>query len=142
MGISHLKRRLGRTFVAIRRGESKVLGYYTLASSAVAFRSLPADAAKRLPRHPVPVVLLARLAVDTTLQGQGLGRHLLVDAMHRSLALADQLGVYAIEVDAVDDEAGRFYDKYGFVALVDDPRHLYLPLATVQQVFAPARRGG
>ena len=63
------KRRLGRTYVAVRQGEKRVAGYYTLASGAIAFENVPAKPAKKLPRHPVPVVLLARLAVDTRHHG-------------------------------------------------------------------------
>ena len=65
------KRDLGRTFVAVVPGDTKVCGYYTLASGGIAFQNLPAAAAKKLPRHPVPVVILARLAVDLGAQGKG-----------------------------------------------------------------------
>jgi GNAT superfamily N-acetyltransferase len=133
------RRRLGRTFVAVRAGERKVLGYYTLASGAVSFDSLPSRAKKKLPSHPVPVVLLARLAVDREIQGLGVGQFLLVDAMKRCVDIGERLGVHAIEVDAIDEGARRFYEKYGFVSLVDDRRHLFLPLATVQDGFARHR---
>lgn len=126
------KRRLGRTYVAIRSGEKQVLGYYTLASSAVAFQSLPAQASKKLPRHPVPVILLARLAVDQSVQGQDLGAWLLEDALRRCLGLSGQLGAHAVEVEAIDEQARAFYEKYGFVALADAPHHLYLPVATIE----------
>lgn len=129
------KRRLGRTYVAVRPHETRVAGYYTLASSAVAFETVPATAAKKLPRHPVPVVLLGRLAVDETWRGTGLGRRLLVDALERCLGLSERLGIHAIEVDAIDEAAKRFYEKYGFVSLGDNERHLYLPIATVQKAF-------
>lgn len=118
------KRRLGKTFVAVPPGEKRVIGYYTLASGAVAFERMPADASRKLPRHPVPVVLLARLAVDQTAQGQGLGEGLLVDALQRTLNLSAELGVHAVEVDALDDTAAAFYRKYGFVPLLDEPLHL------------------
>jgi GNAT superfamily N-acetyltransferase len=129
------KRRLGRTYVAVRPDEKRVLGYYTLASGAVAFENLPEGAGKKLPRHPVPVILLARLAVDQTVHGQGLGGALLADALRRCLALAGQLGVHAVEVDAIDEQAKAFYEKHGFVALQDDPLHLYLPITTVAEAF-------
>jgi GNAT superfamily N-acetyltransferase len=129
------KRRLGRTYVAVRPGEKQVLGYYTLAAGAVSFENLPEKATKKLPRHPVPVIMLARLAVDESVQGQGLGGFLLEDALRRCLALEEQLGVHAIEVDAIDEQAKAFYEKYGFVALLDDPLHLYLPMATVEDAF-------
>jgi GNAT superfamily N-acetyltransferase len=129
------KRRLGRTYVVVRPGEKRVLGYYTLASGAVSFANLPEQATKKLPRHPVPAILLARLALDQSVQGQGLGGFLLADALRRCLALAEQLGVHAVEVDAIDDQAKAFYEKYGFVALQDNPLHLYLPMATIEDAF-------
>ncbi|VTS04812.1 GNAT family N-acetyltransferase [Tuwongella immobilis] len=130
------KRRLGKTFVAVPPGEKRVIGYYTLAAGAVAFERMPVDATRKLPKHPVPVVLLARLAVDQTAQGQRLGEGLLLDALQRTLDLSADLGVHAVEVDAIDDTAAAFYRKYGFVPLLDEPLHLYLPLTTVEQVLA------
>lgn len=129
------KRNLGRTYVALRPGESRVIGYYTLASGAISFRDLPPDAARTLPKHPVPVVLLARLAVDRSARGERLGEALLMDALSRCLGLADPVGIHAAEVDAIDEEAKSFYLKYGFVPLLDDPHHLYLPIATIQSAF-------
>jgi GNAT superfamily N-acetyltransferase len=129
------KRNLGRTYVALEPGGSRVVGYYTLASGYVAFRNLPADAAKKLPRHPVPVALLARLAVDQSAQGRGLGAALLMDALGRCLELSEKLALHAIEVDAIDQRAAAFYAKYGFVPLLNRPLHLYLPIATVEQAF-------
>jgi GNAT superfamily N-acetyltransferase len=131
------KRRLGRTYVVVRPGEKRVLGYYTLASGAVSFENLPQQAAKRLPRHHVPVILLARLAVDQSAQGQGLGGFLLGDALRRCLSLAGQLGVHAVEVDAIDDHARAFYERYGFSPLRDNPLHLYLPMTTIEEAFGP-----
>jgi GNAT superfamily N-acetyltransferase len=135
------KRRLGRIQVAVRPGEKRVLGYYTLASGAVAFEHLPAKGAKKLPRYPVPVILLARLAVAQSVQGQGLGGFLLADALKRCLSLADQLGVHAVEVDAIDKPARAFYERHGFVALLDDPLHLYLPMATIEEAFGESASG-
>jgi GNAT superfamily N-acetyltransferase len=129
------KRNLGRTYVAARTGEKVVLGYYTLASGSVAFQHLPEGSARRLPKHPVPVVLLARLAVDQSVQGQGLGEALLLDALHRCLDLGDKLGIHAVEVDAIDPQARAFYEKYGFVPLRDHTLHLFLPLATIRGVL-------
>jgi GNAT superfamily N-acetyltransferase len=131
------KRNLGRTYVAVRPGERQVIGDYTLASGAIAFQNLPASAAKKLPKHPVPVVLLARLAVDQSAQGQGLGEVLLIDALDRCLGRADKVGVHAVEVDAIDQPAGAFYEKYGFVALPDSQLHLFLPLSTIRDSMKP-----
>ncbi len=129
------KRRLGKTFVAVLQGEQRVRGYYTLAAGAVAFEHLPTVASTKLPKHPIPVILLARLAVDLSAQGQGLGEKLLLDALQRSLDLSDSLGAHAVEVNALDDSAIAFYVKYGFSPLLDNPRHLYLPLATIDRVL-------
>lgn len=129
------KRDLGRTFVAVGEGQTRIGGYYTLASSSVIFEHLPEAAARTLPKHPVPVVLIARLAIDAPMQGQKLGEKLLIDALSRCLDLAEQLGVHAVEVDAIDDQARSFYLKYGFVSLRDDPRHLFLPVATIRDAL-------
>jgi GNAT superfamily N-acetyltransferase len=134
------RRRLGRTYVLVRPGEKRVLGYYALASGALPFASLPEKATKKLPQHPVPTILLARLAVDQSVQGQGAGGFLLRDALRRCLSLGDQVGVHAVEVDAIDDEAKAFYEKYGFLTLQDDPLHLFLPLTTIEKTV-PADEG-
>jgi GNAT superfamily N-acetyltransferase len=127
------KRRLGRTYVALFPGAMRVAGYYTLAASAVAVANLPTKATKRLPKHPVPVILLGRLAVDQKARGQGLGKALLNDALRRSLGLSEQLGLHAIEVLAIDADAREFYSKYGFVAFVDNNLRLFLPIRTIEQ---------
>lgn len=129
------KRNLGRTYVAVKEGERKVQGYYTLASSAVPIANVPPRAARKLPRHPVPVALLARLAVDRAAQGQGLGATLLRDALRRCLELSATLGIFAVEVHALDEEARGFYQKYGFLALLDEPRHLFLVIKTIEEAF-------
>jgi GNAT superfamily N-acetyltransferase len=129
------KRNLGRTYVAVRPGEKRVAGYYTLASGAIAFQNLPATVARKLPNHPVPVILLARLAVDRQAQGQGLGEALLLDALGRCLGLADTIGVHAVEVDAIDRQAREFYEKYGFAPLPDGDLHLFLPIATFRNAM-------
>ena len=130
------KRRLGKTFVAVPKDAKNVLGYYTLAAGAISFEHLPTDASQKLPKHPVPVVLLARLAVDQSSQGMKLGEGLLLDALQRSLDHSAGLGVHAVEVDAIDDSAAKFYRKYGFTPLLDNPLHLYLPIATVEKLLA------
>ena len=131
------KRNLGRTYVAVVPGETRVSGYYTLASGAIAFQHLPEGSARKLPRHPVPSILLARLAVDQRQQGKGLGERLLFDALHRGLGLADTLGIHAVEVEAIDPPAGAFYEKYGFLPLLDHPSHLFLPVATIRDALRP-----
>jgi ribosomal protein S18 acetylase RimI-like enzyme len=92
--------------------------------------SLPQELIQKLPKHPVPVARMGRLAVDRIAQGRGLGKFLLVDAMKRVQNAAASIGVYALLVDAKDDTAKAFYKKYGFVELVDLPLSLFLPVAS------------
>jgi GNAT superfamily N-acetyltransferase len=131
------RRDLGRTYVAVEEGDPRVRGYYTPASGAIDVGSLPAKLARRLPRHPLPVVLLARLAVDQTVQGRGLGGVLLRDALTRSLDLSEDLGIHAVVVDALDADALAFYERFGFSALTDDPMRLFLPVSTIRAAAQP-----
>jgi GNAT superfamily N-acetyltransferase len=121
---------LGRTFVAVRPGESAIVGYYTLATGAVNFENVP----EKLPRYPVPVAHIGRLAVDNRAKGQGLGAFLLMDALRRIVQVADQIGIYAVEVYALNEGAKNFYLKYGFKPLSDDPLHLYLSIKTIRKL--------
>jgi GNAT superfamily N-acetyltransferase len=131
------KRNLGRTYVALQAGDRRVLGYYTLASGGIAAESLPGNQAKKLPRHEVPVVLLARLAVAQSVHGKGLGGFLLRDALTRSLGLSAKLGIHAVVVDALDAGAKTFYVRFGFMPLIDDEMRLFLPLSTIRSSAKP-----
>lgn len=128
------RRDLSRTFVATRPAAAIVLGYYAISTHRVVHDVLPATEAKGLPRLDVPVVLIGRLAVDRSAQGQGLGALLLVDALRRSLQISEQVGIRAVEVDALDDAARNFYLKLGFRSLLDDPRHLFLPMHEIRKL--------
>lgn len=131
------KRNLGKTFVALRTGESEIVGYFTLSASKIEFARLPNEVTRKLPKHPIPVVLLARLAVDQALQGRGLGEMLLVDALKRSAALSKSLGVFAVEVLAIDERAISFYSKYGFLSLLEDPYNMFLPIRKIEDAMKP-----
>jgi len=126
----HDRKGLGRTYVTVEQGSTAVKGYYTIASGAVSFQVVP----ENLPRHPIPVVLLARLAVDRTARGRGLGAMLLLHALKRAQDISEQLGVHAVAVDALDDSARAFYLKYGFSELLDDRLHLFLPIKKIRQL--------
>jgi hypothetical protein len=99
----HREQNISSTFVAVPRGGSRVVGYNTLAKRLIEFDDMPAALVKRLPRHPVPAILLGRFAVDMSQQGRGLGSLLLVDALRTSVAIADLLGVFAVILDAKND---------------------------------------
>jgi GNAT superfamily N-acetyltransferase len=125
------KRRLGKTFVVAEPDETNIVAYYTLAASAITFEHVPVEISKKLPKHPVPVILLARLAIDQSVQGQRLGEYLLLDALFRCHELSGKLGVHAVEVEALDESARQFYEKYGFTPLLDNPLHLFLPVKSI-----------
>lgn len=128
-----VRRDIARVFVAIAAGSS-VLGYYSLSAASYRRDHLPAEHAKRLPRYPVPVALLGRLAVDESARGQGLGAHLLMDAIERVRLASETLAVHAIIVDALDHGAVAFYRKFGFIAFFEDDRRLFLPMSTIQRL--------
>jgi GNAT superfamily N-acetyltransferase len=121
---------LGRIFVAVLPKGSKIYGYYTIAGGTIRFDTVT----DKLPRYPIPVVLLGRLAVDQETKGQGLGEFLLFDALRRASRLADELGIYAVEVYALNEQARNFYKKYEFIELSDDPFHLHLPMKTIREL--------
>ena len=124
-----VRRRFARVFVCTTSDADAVLGFYTLSALAVDLASLPADLSRKLPRHPVPCALIGRLAVDRSAQGRGLGRLLLADALKRVVAAGETVAMYALIVDAANDGAKRFYERFGFAPLTDHPLRLFLPLA-------------
>jgi predicted GNAT family N-acyltransferase len=126
----HERKGLGRTYVAVEDHEARVLGYYTISSSAVAFDTVPDN----LPRQPVPVALIGRLAVDHGAGGRGLGETLLLHALRSVQRAADIVGIYAVVVDALNQDAKTFYLKYGFNELADDHLHLCLPMKVVRRL--------
>lgn len=128
------RRDLSRTFVATRPDDMIVRGYYALSTHRVVYDALPTVEAKTLPRLDVPVVLIGRLAVDRSVQGRGLGAMLLIDALRRAVQLSANVGIRAVEVDALNEAARGFYTKFGFRPLLDDPRHLFLPLHEIRQL--------
>jgi len=136
------KRDLSRTYVAVRPGENRVCGYYAISNHRVSYEALPQEQAHGLPRIDIPVILLGRLAVDRTVQGRRLGEFLLVDALRRSAYLAEQIGIRAVEVDAIDETAREFYLKYGFVPLRDDRHHLFLPMQVIRKLKLPPLESG
>lgn len=115
-----------RTFV-VTDESGQVLAYYALAAGAVSHQESPGTIRRNMP-DPVPVMVLARLAVDQRLQGQQVGGALLKDALHRAISVAQNIGVRAMLVHALNDRARQFYAYYGFVPSPANPMTLMLPL--------------
>lgn len=115
-----------RTYVTCETGGNLVRGYHSLAASSIEFAKAPKKVRKQLGRYPIPVVLLARLAVDQRFQGMGVGASLLIDALRRARAAAQVIGARAVLVDALDDEARAFYERYDFEPSPTNPYQLLL----------------
>lgn len=117
-------KRQGRTYVW--RGEDHVVAaYFTLAPHVIERAELPAKIA-RGNLNEIPALLLARLALDLRYRGQGLGAELLIDALSRAVAASNQVGGRFIVVDALDEDAGRFYEHYGFVRRSEGTLYRYV----------------
>lgn len=112
-----------QTYVGL--SDDALIGFYTLVVGEVRYDDAPERLTKGLARHPVPIMLLARLAVDTRWQGKGVGAGLLRDAILRTLQAADIAGIRAFAVHAKDDQARAFYRHFGFVESPTDPLHLF-----------------
>ncbi|HEX9481126.1 MAG TPA: GNAT family N-acetyltransferase [Solirubrobacteraceae bacterium] len=126
------RRDAARTFVVVAT-EQRVFGYYALLAGQLDHHEAPAETSKGLCRHfPIPVAILARLAVEASQQGRGIGAALLNDALVRVVRAAEQVAVRAVVVHAVDENAARFYERFGFRALGLTPRTLMTPLVTLR----------
>lgn len=113
-----------RTYVIVDSDQDRVVGYHALTAASVERHATTARVVKGMPRYPVPVVLLARLAVDTSVTGRGVGAWLLRDAMIRTLAASETIGVRAMLVHAVEENPGEFYIRHGLQPSGTDPLHL------------------
>jgi len=123
-----------RTFVACR--DNAVVGYYSLSAGSVIKREeVPPRVTKGLARHPIPIVLLARLAVNKDDWGSGIGKGLLLDALLRIAEASDTIGVRAVLVEAKDDKATAFYEHFGFEPSPVDKYHLYLLIKDIKKTF-------
>lgn len=118
-----------------------VCGFYTLSMASVHADAIRAALKARLPRYPLPVALIGRLAVDERARGRGYGEALLVDALTRVVGASESVGCVGVIVDAKDDGAERFYARYGFVTVEAEtwPRRMLLALATAKAASAGAR---
>ncbi len=124
----------GQTYVGLV-GDA-VIGYHTLAVGHLKQEDAPERLTRGLARHPVPIMLLARLAVDRRWHGQGVGKALMKDAMQRTLQAAGIAGIRAFAVHAKDEEVRSFYQKFDFIPSPTDPMHLFVLLKDVRRIIS------
>jgi predicted N-acetyltransferase YhbS len=130
------RRDTARTFVVCRPRETDVVGYYTLVASQVEQSEATSEVQRGASKHfPIPVCLIARLAVDRAEQSVGLGRSLLLDALRRAERASRSVAMRAVLVHALDEEAAAFYARFGFKPATAEPLTLMVPLEAVRRVL-------
>ena len=136
------ERRSAVTYVLVDTSRpAEVIGYYSLSAATVLLDAVPEEIAKRLGRQPsVPTTLMGRLAISSRPQAQGLGSRLLWDALNRSEQASRDIRSVAVIVDAKDETAARFYERYGFRRFADPPLRLYIMMATIAATASEDKR--
>ena len=129
-----------KTYLSIDDSSQKILGFYSLSPASIAYERAPEVIKRGLARYEVPVFRLARLAVDVSVQGQGLGGQLLLLAGRRSLLVAAQAGGVALLIDAKNEKVAQWYARFGAVPLLDTPLSLLLPLKTIHAALSKSGR--
>jgi len=130
-----------KTFVAVFLAQPQhILGFYSISPSSIEFARVPEKLTKKLGRYDVPVFRLGRLAIDRSVQRQGLGADLLLAAGERALAVAAEVGGIALAIDAKDARAARWYERFGAITLHDEPLKLVLPLSVIADAIAAAKK--
>ncbi len=131
-----LKRKVATIFVLVDKPNNKILAYYTLSAFTIKTTELKPSLAKKLPRYPLlPATMLGRLAVDRDHRSQGFGKLMLVDALKRSFSATQQIASIAVVVEALDEQAIAFYQKYGFIAFSSSTNRLYLPMKAISKII-------
>lgn len=124
-----------RTFVVHDEEQGRVVAFHALTAASITHSEATSRAAKGMPRHPIPATLLARLAVDTTVQGRGLGAWLLRDAMLRTLSAAESVGIRVLLVHAIDGPARAFYERNGFEPSPTDALNLQMLVKDIRRAI-------
>ena len=140
--VRHQKAGISKTLVLpalTDKGKKADIGcFYTLSHTEIKREALPALLARKLPHYPIPVMLIAQLAVHSKAQNQGLGKIALIEALKHCFAINTHLPSYAVVVDALDENVQAFYEQYGFQSLDNydrERKRLFLPMNTVTKLF-------
>lgn len=126
------ERDFSRTYVAVADDGVRILGFHAISTGAIDFRNWPPGL--RLPRYPIPVARIGRLAVAVSAQGTGIGAALLDHALRLSATLAERVGLHAVVVDAKHPQAAAFYSRYGFQPLSDDGLTMFLMMSVIRRL--------
>ena len=130
-----IKRSLSAAYVLLEANNPSVIGFYTLSSLSISLNDLSEKISKKLPRYPIaPVTLIGRLAIDKNYQKQRLGELLLVDALKRSYFQSTQIGSMAVVVDALNESATHFYEKFGFIKFLDRKGQLFITMESIKDL--------
>lgn len=127
------KKGIGKTFVL--KEESVVAGFYTISMSSIEFTSIPDNKKSGLPKYPIPVAKIGRLAVDERSKGLGVGKFLLIDAFRRIHEASHSIAAFAVVVDAKGSNAKAFYSHFGFIECENNDLSLFLPMETINKLF-------
>ena len=132
------KRNVARVFIAID-DQQRIVGFYSLSSFTLAIADLPPEHAKRLPRYDaIPAALIGRLARDNKVRGEGVGDLLLADAIRRTMDASRSLAVFAIVVEATNEQAAAFYRDFGFAPFPNRPLRLFMPASEAMEAVSRA----
>lgn len=123
---------MSRTFVSLAADRTRITGYYTLANSSLAFDEIPQE--KKISRYPAPVALLAQIAVDQEFQGHGIGRTLLFDAQARTRDVSENIGIYALVLDAREESLCAFYERYEFHRCAGASLRMYKTMKVIRRL--------
>lgn len=130
------RRHVSITYILNDIEQNHVAGYYTLSSTSIELKDLSDNLKSKLPQYPLlPATLIGRLAVDLNYQKQTLGEILLIDALKRAYQHTNEIASVAVVVDAINDNAIKFYEKYGFIPIQSNRSKLYLPTGSISKLL-------
>jgi len=134
--LQNQKKHIANTFVAVTPADiEKILGFYSICAGSLQRTDFPENLAKKFPKYPIPTILIGRLAVDVTTQGQGVGQMLLFDALRRAFYGAKEISAVAVIVHAKHNKAKAFYEHFGFRELTANPLALFIPMKTIAKLM-------
>jgi predicted GNAT family N-acyltransferase len=123
-------------YIVINQENQQIIGYYTLSMTSIDLGELPDSIAKKLPKYPlIGVTLIGRLAIDNNYQGMGWGKLLVMDALNKSLQTSKQVASFAVIVDAINEQAVKFYQRFDFQSFPEQPFKLFRTMKNIAQTF-------